>query len=778
MREVTKINSRWLFCEGDLKVDRPFTKGPVYSQSKTERKLQGPASYNHNDVPEGWGFGTRELISIGWQWVDLPHDYIINKTPEKNENNTTGYFKYTNGWYRKHFKLEESDKDKRITILFEGISTHATVYLNGCLMKHNFCGYTSFEVDITDNCYFGEKENVLAVYVTTDEFEGWWYQGGGIYRDVWLTKTDRVCVDLYGVYARPLKVDDNNWTVKFETTIRNDNYDGRAKRITAKSVIMDKDGNVVGEAQGNVLLGAKEKGVAKYEAKVENPALWDVDDPNLYTVHTTLIKNGNECDEVTDRIGFRTAYCDPDKGFFLNGKHIKIKGVCTHQDFGLTGLAVPDNILRHKVKMLKEMGANGYRCSHYPHPTATMDALDEMGFIVMDECRWMESTDEGIAQMEMVMKRDRNRPSVIFWSLGNEEPHHKTEVGQRINKSMYRRAKQLDPDRYIMAAVDKAEGCTIFGCLDVIGVNYNLQHYDSIHETYPDRAVFGSECSSCGTTRGYYFDNKNLVSVEGYVEGYDHDTNKWFISRENTWKFMMERPWTLGEYIWAGFEHRGEGFWPRLCSQSGVIDLYLQRKDSFYQCQSHWLEKPIVHLLPHWNWCGMEGEKIKVFAYTNCSELELFLNGESLGKKEIERYGHGEWLVPFSKGELKCVVYENGKIVAEDVRKTSGKSYALKLKLENDNAVKAGDIALFTCYVVDEEGNVVPDAYPFVRFFTNAKGVIVGTGSDVCDHNPVNLPERQMRMGAISIAVKLTGAEGELKLYAESDGLNRAMIKY
>jgi len=776
MREVTKINSRWLFCEGDLKVDRPFTKGPVYSQSKTERKLQGPASYNHNDVPEGWGFGTRELISIGWQWVDLPHDYIINKTPEKNENNTTGYFKYTNGWYRKHFKLEESDKDKRITILFEGISTHATVYLNGCLMKHNFCGYTSFEVDITDNCYFGEKENVLAVYVTTDEFEGWWYQGGGIYRDVWLTKTDRVCVDLYGVYARPLKVDDNNWTVKFETTIRNDNYDGRAKRITAKSVIMDKDGNIVGEAQGNVLLGAKEKGVAKYEAKVENPALWDVDDPNLYTVHTTLIKNGKECDEVTDRIGFRTAYCDPDKGFFLNGKHIKIKGVCAHQDFGLTGLAVPDNILRYKVQLIKEMGANGYRCSHYPHPTATMDALDEMGFIVMDECRWMESTDEGIAQMEMVMKRDRNRPSVIFWSLGNEEPHHKTEVGQRINKSMYRRAKQLDPDRYIMAAVDKAEGCTIFGCLDVIGVNYNLQHYDSIHETYPDRAVFGSECSSCGTTRGYYFDNKNLVSVEGYVEGYDHDTNKWFISRENTWKFMMERPWTLGEYIWAGFEHRGEGFWPRLCSQSGVIDLYLQRKDSFYQCQSHWLEKPIVHLLPHWNWCGMEGEKIKVFAYTNCSELELFLNGESLGKKEIERYGHGEWLVPFSKGELKCVVYENGKIVAEDVRKTSGKSYALKLKLENDNAVKAGDIALFTCYVVDEEGNVVPDAYPFVRFFTNAKGVIVGTGSDVCDHNPVNLPVRQMRMGAISIAVKLTGAEGELKLYAESDGLNRAMI--
>ena len=776
MREVTKINSRWLFCEGDLKVDRPFTKGPVYSQSKTERKLQGPASYNHNDVPEGWGFGTRELLSIGWHYVDLPHDYIITKTPEKNENNTTGYFKYTNGWYRKHFKLEEVDRDKRITILFEGVSTHATVYLNGCLMKHNFCGYTSFEVDITDNCYF-DKENILAVYVTTDEYEGWWYQGGGIYRDVWLTKNDKVCVDLYGVYARPLKVDDNLWSVKFETTIRNENYDGRAKRVTAKSVIKDKDGNVVGEAQGNVLVGAKETGVAKYEADVVNPALWDVDSPNLYTVETTLIKNGKECDCVTDRIGFRTAYCDPDKGFFLNGKHVKIKGVCAHQDFGLTGLAVPDNILRHKVALIKEMGANGYRCSHYPHPKATMDALDEMGFLVMDECRWMESTDEGIAQMEMVMKRDRNRPSVIFWSLGNEEPHHKTDVGQRINKSMYRRAKQLDPDRYIMAAVSNADGCKIFGCLDVIGVNYNLRLYDDIHKTYPDRSIFASECCATSTSRGFYYDCNPNIEISAYANAIDHDTNSWFMGRENTWKFLNEREWTLGEYQWIAFEHRGETYWPRLCSQAGAIDLFLQKKDAFYQNVSHWTDKPMVYLMPHWNWCGMEGEEIKVAAYTNCNELELFLNGESLGRKEIEKFGHGEWIVPFVPGELKVVAFNGGEKAAEDIRVTSGKGYALKLKLENDNAENEGDIALFTCYVVDEEGRVVPDAAPFVHFFTNTKGIIVGTGSDVCDHNPVNLPYRQMRMGAISIAVKLTGAEEPLKLYAESDGLNRAYIK-
>ena len=776
MREVFKINADWRFCEGDIKVPRPVSKGPTYGQSKTERKLQGPASYHYFDNPEGWWGADKEILSIGWKSVNLPHDFIIHKTPEEKYNNATGFFEYTNGWYRKHFKLNEEDKDKRITIIFDAIATHATVYLNGCLMKHNFSGYTTFEVDITDNVYF-DKENILAVYVNTEEFEGWWYQGGGIYRDVWLKKTDRVCIDMYGVYAKPVKKSDTTWDVEIETTIRNEHYEGRAKRITAKSFIKDKDGNVVAEGSGSALVAAKEKGVAKYTLTVENPALWDIDDPNLYTVETVLIKNGKECDNDSTRIGFRTAYCDPDKGFFLNGRHIKLKGVCTHQDFGLTGLAVPDNILRHKVKMLKDMGTNAYRCSHYPHPTATMDALDEMGILVMDECRWMESTDEGLAQLEMVMKRDRNRPSVVFWSLGNEEYHHKTEVGRRINKSMYRFAKKLDSERYILAAVDKAVGSTIFDCLDSIGINYNLHNYDDIHKMYPERAIFGSECSSAGTTRGYYYGNINLISTQGYVDSIDHDTNNWFVGRETTWKFIMERDWVMGEFMWAGFEHRGEAYWPRICSQSGVIDLYLQKKDAYYQKVCQWIDTPNVYLMPHWNWCGMEGEEIRVAAYTNCEQLEIFLNGKSMGKKDIELYGHGEWQVPFAPGELKVVAYNNGKKVAEDKRVTSGRSHALKLRLENTEPLKTGDIALYTCYVVDENGVEVPDAAPFVRFYASPNAKIVGTGSDVCDHNPVNLPNRQMRAGAISVAVQIGNTDSEVRIYAESDNLNRAMHK-
>lgn len=775
MRKTELFNKGWRFCEGDLPVERPRFKGPVYSQSKTERKLNGPASYRYNDTPDNFVDKYREINIGSWQNVDLPHDYIISQRPDEKENNTTGYFHYHNAWYRKHFRLSEEDRDKRISIIFEGVATHATVYLNGCLMKHNFCGYTTFEVDITDNVYF-DQENILAVYVTTDEFEGWWYQGGGIYRNVWLKITDRVCLDLYGVYARieQLSEADQTWKIDFETTVRNENYDGRAKRVTAVSRVIDADGTLLAEATGTGLVGAKEKSVLHYSVTVKNPKIWDIDSPNLYTVETSLSKGKEVCDSDSTRIGFRTAVCDPDKGFFLNGRHVKIKGVCAHQDFGLTGLAVPDNILRYKVSLLKEMGANGYRCSHYPHPAATMDALDELGFIVMDETRWFESTEEGLAQLEMVIKRDRNRPSVFFWSLGNEEPHHKTDVGRRINQSMYRFARKLDDQRFLMSAVSNdPQDATVYANQDVIGINYNLRQYETLHQKFPNKAIFSSECCATSSTRGFYAE---ISPESGYLSAKDMDMNEWFLGRERTWQFIMERDWVMGEYQWIGFEHRGETLWPRLCSQSGAIDLYLQKKDAFYQNLSHWSSEPMVHMLPHWNWIGYEGREIEITAYTNCEELELFLNGKSFGRKTMKQWGHGNWNVPFTPGEIRVVGYRGGKPVAEDGHKTTGDPVALKLRLENNNAKKPGDIALFTCYAVDKDGNEVPDAREFVTFHTNGRGAVVGTGSDVCDHEPVVIPARKMREGKISVAVKLNGNEGPLTLYAEGDRLHKTVL--
>ena len=423
------------------------------------------------------------------------------------------------------------------------------------------------------------------------------------------------------------------------------------------------------------------------------------------------------------------------------------------------------------------MGANGYRTTHYPHTEAIMDAIDDMGLLVMDETRRFESCEESLSQLEMLVRRDRNRPSVIMWSVGNEEPYQTNDNGRRINKKMIETIRKLDKYRPVSAAVSNSpETATVFGDSDLIGINYNHWSFDKVHEKYPDKALFSSECCATGTTRGWYFDDD---TVRGYCCAYDRDTNSWFTGREFFHKFLLSHPYIFGAFQWIAFEHRGETVWPRICSQSGAIDLFLQKKDAFYQNQSHWTTEPMIHLLPHWNFMGREGESIAVFAYTNCEEAELFLNGVSLGRREIEKGGHGEWNVKYQPGELKVVGYKNGKEAAQDKKITSGKPENLVLRLENGDDIRAngGDIALFTCYTTDADGNFVPTASPFVEFNCNRYGTIVGTGSDVCDHSPVCLPVRKMRAGYISVAVKLGSEAGKLRLYASSENLRETVIE-
>lgn len=696
-----------------------------------------------------------------------------NSDSREKYNNALGYFKYENAWYRKEFTLEKSDSGKRITLLFEGIATNADIYINGCIAAHNFCGYTSFEVDISDFVKFEEK-NVLSVYVSTEHHEGWWYEGGGIYRNVHLIKTAPVCIDLWGVFAAPEKINDSEWNVKLETTVRNDSYDDVCANVISE--LYDMNGTLITTVSTGISIPFREKTTVHYSTAFKNPHLWDIDDPYIYSVKTKIEADGKETDTYNIRFGFRYFRADPEHGFFLNGRQAKIKGVCAHQDFGLTGKAVPDNILRYKVQLIKEMGANGYRCSHYPHPQATMDALDELGFIVMAETRWFDSSPMGLSQLEMLIKRDRNHPSIFFWSIGNEEPHHLTDEGLRICKSMMAYVKKLDSTRIVTSAVSNSpETATVCNELDVIGINYNLDKYDEVHKKYPKKALLSSECCATGTTRGWYRDD---FEKNAFLQAYDKDTNLWFRGRENTWKFIAEREWIMGAYQWIAFEHRGECIWPRLCSQSGAIDLFLQKKDAFYQNQSHWIEdRPIVHLMPHWNFEGEEGEEIRVFAYTNCDELELFVNGNSNGRKAIEKYGHGEWYVPYEKGELIVIAYIDGKEAARDTRQTSKLPYALKLRLENNlSKANSTDIGLITCYIVDEDGTEVPTASPFVKFSSNKLGTIVGTGSDITDHTPVTLSDRRMRAGRVSVAVKVGNESGMLKVYAEAEGLKSTVL--
>lgn len=771
MREKILFDDDWKFRFGDINIEFPKTKGPVYMQSKTETMKWGPAAWDYDDNSDSYGAGI--LNTDCWEKISLPHDYIISQTPDIRNNNTLGYFDYKNAWYRKHFTLSESDKDKRIVLFFEGIATNSIIYLNGCIVKRNFCGYNSFEADITDFAVF-DRENVLAVYVDTSHHEGWWYEGAGIYRHVWLVKTAMTAVDLWGVYIKPTK-HEKNWTVDIETTVRNDSVLDDA--VTVSTSIKDANGKVIAETgEAEINIKAKCKEVAIREVCVENPNLWDIDVPYLYNAETIVKRGEKTIDKVTDRFGFRTFRFDAETGFYLNEKNLKIKGVCCHQDYGITGKAVPDNIHRYKVQLMKEMGANAYRTSHYPHSEATMDALDEMGLLVMDETRWFSSAEDGREQLEMLIKRDRNRPSVILWSVGNEEPLHATERGRRIAESLVAEIKKYDSTRPVTTAVSyDAHTAPVMEAVDIIGVNYQFEHYEELHKKFPNVPIVSSECCATGTTRGWYMDD---CPQRGYINAYDHDTNNWFRGREGTWKFLMERKWVAGGFQWAGIEHRGETLWPRLCSQSGAVDLFLQKKDAFYQNRSLWLDVPMIHLLPHWNHAGHEGDIIDVWAYTNCEEAELYLDGESLGICKVEPFSHAEWRVPYKSGRLAVVGRIGGKNVAGDFAETSGTAAELKLRLENSvSEANGSDMAIITCYCVDRKGRVVPDAEGYmISFCTNSLGEIVGTGSDVSDHTEVTSPDRRMRAGLCSAAVRVGTEEGDLKVYAASPGLGKASL--
>ena len=774
MRQEELFDRGWLFHPGDIEVKFPTVKGPAYVMAKTQRMKMGPASVAYNDRTDDFRMDDlKEINSDRWITVDLPHDFMVTEPVNKDENNALGFVEYKNAWYRKHFKLSKDDMGKRITLLFDGIATHATVYLNGCLMKHNFCGYTSFEVDITDVVKYDEP-NVLAVYVNTEEHEGWWYEGGGIYRSVRLVKTDLCAVDLWGIYARPTKKSDTLWEVEARVTLRNDDVKTHALRAVVE--IVDEAGETVTTGNISGKIADKDKREFRTVLSIENPLLWSPDEPNRYRMRVTVLRGKNAVDVDEVRFGFRTFRLDPDKGMFINGKHYKIKGLCGHADCGLLGKAVPDNIHRYKVRLMKEMGANGYRTSHYPQAEALMEELDKNGFIVMDETRWFESTDEGKAQLEMLMKRDRNRPSIFFWSVGNEEPHHTTEEGRRIAQTLMSLAHKLDDTRVIMTAVSYSpDKATVYDELEAIGINYNWTMYEKVHEKYPTKAVFSSECCATGTTRGWYYDED---PNKAFLPAYDRDTNSEFRGREFTWKYLDSNDWLLGGYQWIAFEHRGEATWPRLCSQSGAIDLFLQKKDAFYQNKSFWSEKPMVHLLPHWNFEGLEGHKIRVVSYTNQPRVELFLNGRSLGAVALERHDHAEWQVPYEVGRLEVKAYnENGDVTATDVRITSKKPYALALHLDTEDVRANGkDVAILTCTVVDENGIEVPDAIPTVSFTANGAGRVLSTGSDITEHDTVYKSVRRMRAGRIGVAVKLGSTPGDLTVIAEAEGLRRAIL--
>lgn len=770
MRKIYNFDQDWRYhAETPSDHVQSDGYGPMYVSAKTERIKSGPAAYHHFDVANSWDFD-HEIPPEKWQNVTLPHDYIIRQTPDETKGSSGGFFDYHNAWYRKHFRVDETMRGKRITLLFDAISGNSTIWLNGCLIRYNHCAYTPIEADISDYVYF-DRENVVSVYIDMSLIEGWWYRGAGIYRHTKLIVTDPLCVDLYGDYIFPIHINDDVWQVPIETSVRNDRYQDMSVELVHK--IYDKNGSVCAEYSVNGIAKAREIAQIKTVGEFSNPQLWDIDSPVLYTLLTEVRSNGKVYDLYETTFGFRTAEFDANSGFKLNGRTVKIKGVCAHQDFGLTGLAVPDNIFDYKIRMIKEMGANGYRASHYPHPPETMDALDKYGFLVLDEIRHFDSNEESMKQIEMTVKRDRNHPSVIFWSTGNEElRYHNLEQGISIQRAMSAQVKKFDPFRPITSAVARPKQAKVLPYMDIIGINYVVDELESIHNEFPNKPIVSTENCATPTSVGNYTGNHPEY---GLLDARDYKSDK-TMGRAATWKVIADNDWICGGYQWDAFEHRGEAAFPKLCSASGAIDLYMRKKDAFYQNVSLWSAEPMVHLLPHWNYRGLEGRNICVWAYTNCSEVELYLNGTLIAKQPVPQYGHAEWEVPYAPGKLTAVGWKDGEAVVTETIQTSGEAYALRLCEETPYIhSQSNEMALISCSVVDRNGILVPDATPLVRFMADNGAVVSATGSANFDHTPPHHPERRMYAGNITVGV-CAGAPGKTTVYAYSDGLLTAAI--
>lgn len=754
MRETILLNEGWKYHADEPTLYPELKNIGRYIEAKTECRLSGPASRMFSE-------GT------AWQEVQIPHDYIISQAPTQDSNWENGHFHYHNAWYRRHFTLDASEEGRRIALYFEGVATHAQVYVNGCLAGRNFCGYTPFELDITSFVLFGE-DNVLSVFVdSSSSFEGWWYQGGGIYRDVWLVKGDQAHIARDGVFIHPEHLGDEVWKIPIDVEVRNDDVTDRSLRIVCRGLC--PDGAAHFQTEASLDIPAFTTQIVHLTATVDHPKRWDIDSPVLYSMETKIFDGDREVDGQKDRYGFRTFRFDA-SGFFLNGRRVTIKGVCGHQDYGLTGKVMPQRVAQYRAQLYREMGVNAVRCSHYPHSRFLMDAYDEYGLVVMAETRWFSDEPEALRQLETLIKRERNRPSVILWSAGNEEPTHAESRGVRIARRLFARIRQLDPTRPVTTVVcHDSVNAPVHKYCDVISVNYHLHLYDELHARYPDKPFVAGELCATATTRGWYADS---MLARGAYSAYDHDSNENFLSRETSWKHLMARDWVAGGFQWDAVEHRGEGRWPRLCSVSGAIDLYLQKKDAFYQNQSHWSEKPMIHLLPHWNHPGAEGRKIPVWAYTNCEEAELFLNGESLGRLKLNPYDHAAWETPYMPGTLTVIGYRNGAEVCRDVQITSGQPVALRLTVETAGRYADGrDVALLSCFCVDEDGRFVPDAEPLVHFDVNSLGELLGTGSDNCDPTPVTSPDRKMRAGRCAVCVRVGREAGMLTITARAAGL-------
>jgi len=729
----------------------------------------------------------------GWRTVNLPHDWAV-ELGFVNINNddvkSHGYkpvgrqFPETSiGWYRKSFIIPIEEKGNRFIIKFDGVFRDCNVWFNEHFIGRNLSGYNEFSFDITDYIQYGRR-NTLVVRVDASQYEGWFYEGAGIYRHVWLIKTPPLHIPEYGVFVKT-EVKEKSALINIDTKVCNQN--GAGETFTIVTTVIDKNGKTAASISSKkIALPGDESGVFTQRVTLNSPCLWSIEEPNLYKLVSVIHKGKEIIDRREAAFGIRTIKFDKDKGFFLNGKRVEIKGVCNHQDHAGVGSALPDRLQYYRIERLKGMGVNAYRTSHNPPTNELLEACDRLGMLVLDENRLMGSASEMAGQFETLILRDRNHPSVIAWSIGNEEfAIQNTPVGKAIAESLIRIQKKLDPTRLSTYAGNN--GNSFEGINEIIplrGFNYmNISDIDKYRKEHPDQILWGTEEASTLCTRGIYENDKE----KGYVS--DKDINKpgWGSIAEKWWKFFSQREWLAGAFIWTGFDYRGEPTpysWPCINSHFGIMDVCGFPKNNYYYYQSWWTDKDVLHIASHWNWKGKEGQIINVWVQSNCQSVELFLNGKSLGKKVMEQNSHLEWDVPYEPGVLEARGIKNGKTLTAKVE-TTGE--AAKIVLAPDrNIINADgeDISVINVTAVDSKGREVPIASNLIQFEIEGKGAIIGVGNGdpSCHEADKYLSgnyKRSLFNGKCQIIIQSLKEIGDIVLKASSEGIETgvAVIK-
>jgi beta-galactosidase len=606
------------------------------------------------------------------------------------------------------------------------------------VIGHHESGYSSFRYDLTDLANCG-GDNTLAVRVDASQFEGWFYEGAGIYRHVWLEKTSPLHIAPDGTFvysAFPNNVPQDRATVHIQTLLHN--AQTNPVNAAVECEILDGQGKNIAHSRQAVSLEPWTVQEVSQRATVASPVLWSPETPRLYKLVTTVRSGGELVDRTETEFGIRTVAFDPDKGFLLNGNPYEVKGTCNHQDHAGVGSALPDALQYFRVSRLKEMGDNAIRTSHNAPTPELLGACDRLGMLVMDENRLLGSDARNLGFLEDQVRRDRNHPSVFIWSLFNEEDRQTTPAAARIADTMQHLAHRLDPTRLCTAAGNVGnvfQGAN--SVLDVRGWNYYPTAVDAYHKDHPMQPEIGTEQGSTVSTRGIYSNDKE----RGYVSAYDDNAPPWANTAEFWWKIYAVRPWLSGGFVWTGFDYRGEPTpygWPCINSHFGILDTCGFPKDNFYYYQSWWSDRTVLHVLPHWNWPGKEGQDIDVRCLSNCEEVELFLNGESLGRKKMPLNSELRWTVKYTPGTLLAKGYKAGQVIAQDNVETTGAPARIKL-LPNRASINADgqDISIITVAVTDAEGRIVPTAENLIDFDLGGPGKIIGVGNgDPSCHEP------------------------------------------